>query len=188
MADKPSLLTIEPKGDVILELSSTKGKIQLLVSSKILTLMSPVFERLFSSQLKEGLRNNLTVKPVIPLPEDDAEAFIVLCKTTHFYKDKEPNSPSSACLERLAITCDKYDCVRAISHSSAAWLQAAAENCTWTDYNKLLLAAYVLDVPDAFSRISWKILLRHTGSFTSLPGVADHELGPSNLLGKTQSV
>lgn len=63
------------------------------------------------------------------------------------------------------------------------WLQAEIESNAAKNLNKLLSAAYVLDIPDAFSRISWEILLAQAGPFVSLSGVTDHSLVFGNILG-----
>jgi len=52
-----------------------------------------------------------------------------------------------------------------------AELQARIESFTAKDPNKLLFAVYVLDGPDAFSKISWEILLIQVGPFVNLPEV-----------------
>ncbi len=51
------------------------------------------------------------------------------------------------------------------------------------DLDRLLFAAYVLDSPDAFSRVSWEILFVQVGPFVNLPGLIDYELVTGNILG-----
>lgn len=169
-----TVVNIDPNGDVFLELSDLDRNVRLLVSSKVLALVSPVFAAMFRSRFKEGLNNGPPPSevPLIPLPEDDLEAFLVLCKVTHFQIKEVPKSLTSTCLEKFAIICDKYDCVGALKHSSTVWLHAALKTSAVEDFNKLLFAAYVLDIPDAFSRISWQIVLVQVGSFVFLPGLA----------------
>jgi len=115
---------------------------------------------MFSSRFKESLSNQTTSgKPPIPLPDDNAEAFTILCNAIHYRTDEVPRIVALACLENLAIICDKYNCTSALAPWSAMWLQVGIESHDAKDLNKLLFAAYVLDIPDAFSRISWEILL-----------------------------
>ncbi len=139
---------------------------------------------MFNSQFKEGLSNYpASGKPLIPLPDDNAEAFIVLCNVIHFRTDEVPKKLALTCLHDLAIICDKYNCTSALAPWSAMWLQAKIESFAAKDLNKLLFAAYVLDIPDAFSRISWEILLVQVGPFVNLPGVIDHDFVAGNILG-----
>lgn len=51
------------------------------------------------------------------------------------------------------------------------------------ELNKLLSAAFVLDMPEAFERISARALFFHKGPFLQLPGFSNHDLAPPRLLG-----
>ena len=152
--DKASLISIDHNGDTLLEVSNPDGKTRLLVSSKVLTLASPVFAAMFKSRFKEGLNNHSkSAKPPIPLLDDNAEAVIVLCNAIHLRTSEMPKKLAVACLKDLAVVCDKYDCTSALTPWSAMWLQAGTECLAVEDLDKLLFAAYVLDNPDAFSRV-----------------------------------
>lgn len=178
-----SVTDIDPNGDIIIELS-TKQKTRLLVSSKVLTLASPVFGKMLSSHFKEGLSNHANEeKTLISLPDDDADAFLVVFNIIHHRNNQVPKNLPTDCLENFAIICDKYDLSNALAPSSAVLLQTSVGTSPAQDFNKLLFAAYVLDVPEAFSRISWEILLIQVGPFVDLPGVSDHDLIPHTLLG-----
>lgn len=186
MADKASVINVDPSGDVILGVSCPDGQKRLLVSSKVQTLASPVFAAMFKSHFKEGLSSYPTsTKPPIPLPDDDAEAFIVLCNAIHYRTDDVPKKLTSTCLENLAIICDKYNCTSALAPWSAMWFQAKIDSFDAKDLHKLFFAAYILDSPDAFSRISWEILFIQVGPFLNLPGVTDHDFITGNILGRS---
>jgi len=88
-----------------------------------------------------------------------------------------------ACLTDLAVICDKYHCTSALAPWSAIWLQAEIASLAVKDLDRLLFAAYVLDSPDAFSRVSWEILFVQVGPFVNLPGLIDYELVTGNILG-----
>ncbi len=65
-----------PDGDVTFELSSGLiGKKHLLVSSKVLSLVSPVLGKMFEWESRAIQSNH-----VIALPDDDPEVFILLCE------------------------------------------------------------------------------------------------------------
>lgn len=201
-----SVIEIDGDGDVVFELSSPKpadGKTHLLVSSKALSLVSPVLEKLFAwetpalqGKISSASENLATLVPenrptrksrtplVIALPEDDTETFTLLCKITHHQMSGVPATLEPDSMAMFASMCHKYDCIKAVSHSSFRWLQAMAiENHNAGDLNKLLFAAFVLDMPEAFERISAKILLFHRGPFLELPGFSNQDLAPSSLLG-----
>jgi hypothetical protein len=183
-------INVDPNGDVILELSSPDGKKNLLVSSRVLSLASPVFRAMFASRFKEGLSNHSIPEcpHVIHLPEDDAEAFTILCNVLHFRVDEIPRQPDLICLQNIANICDKYDCCSALAAQCTVWLYTWIESqSSPVDWKGLLFVAYVLDASDPFSRISWEILKAQVGPFVSLPGLTDHELVHGNLLGKMSS-
>jgi hypothetical protein len=52
---KGKTVMIDPDGDVLLQVGSSEPKAHLLVSSKVLSLASPVFAVMLSPQFKEGI-------------------------------------------------------------------------------------------------------------------------------------
>lgn len=203
---KSKVVEIDGNGDVVFELSSTEpaaAKTHLLVSSKVLSLVSPVLEKVCAWETQvpqtkvlsasEGLATFVPKKrptsksqtlPVIALPEDDTETFTLLCKITHHQMSGVPNALEPDSIAKFASMCHKYDCIEAVSHSSFRWFQAMAiESHNAEELSKLLFAAFVLDMPEGFERISARILLIHTGPFLQLPGFTDHDLAPPTLLG-----
>ena len=185
MAESEIKITrIDPDGDVTLELSGPDGKSSLLVSSKALSLASPVFKAMFGSRFKEGLSNlSTTGKAPIPLPDDDMEAFTILCKIIHHQTNEIPRKLTLNCLESLATISDKYDCTKTLAPWGNTWLHSKIDYVHEEDHNKLLAVALVLDWPEPFSRISWDIILMHVGSFLAMPGLTDNSLVKYDLLG-----
>jgi len=185
LEDEDTTVKIDPNGDVFLEIPLECGKARLLVSSHCLGLASLVFSKMFNSQMKEGINNRPpSATPYsLPLPEDDLEAMSLLCNIIHHRTVDIPRNPSLACLKKLALLCNKYDCISLCSAWGELWLAARTETSLAKEFNELLCVAYILDIPEAFSKISWEILEAQTGSFMSLPGLTDHELIPSHLLG-----
>ncbi len=110
--DEASVINMDPNGDVMLEVSCPDGKTLLLVSFKVLTLASAVFATMSNSQFKEDLSNYPTSgKPSIPLPDDNAEAVIVLCNAIHLRTGEIPKNLALACLEDLAVRHGKGESV-----------------------------------------------------------------------------
>lgn len=179
---KTSMVIIDPEGDVALEFDEER----LLVSSKVLSLVSPVFAAMFKPQFKEGIQCHLTSEEpsTIPLPEDDAKTFVLFCKIVHHRSDEIPQELDISSLENLAFICDKYHCKGAITNCSILWLQKLVEAVPRRDFNRLLLVAYILDLPESFSIISWEILKLEVGPFVHLPGLADHHLVRHDFIGR----
>ena len=53
------------------------------------------------------------------------------------------------------------------------WLRVGLESSAPEDLNKLLLAAYILDIPVMFSKIFWENIVRQAGSSVHLPELAE---------------
>ena len=168
---------IDPDGDLRFELDG----VRLLVSSKALSLASDVFSRMLQSRFKEGLANHQGPgQPSVSLPEDNPEIMKTICWQIHHCNDVMPERMDPSLLLTLAEHCDKYDCSGALK--CWATLMIARFERVQTkeeDERKLLVAAYVFDLPGSFTWSSFWIISSQVGPFTGLPGVSDHPLIPS---------
>ncbi len=176
------VLEIDADGDVNLELScNPTGKIHISVSSKVLGWISPVLKKSFEWEFltRKPVPNK---KAVIPLPDDNMEPFVLLCKIAHHRIDEVPEALNTDDLLEFAKLCYKYDCTGAVATLSFRWLQIDVAKYQIKDLTKFLFAAYILDTPEPFMRISMRILLLHIGPFISLPGFTDQDLAPPALL------
>ena len=181
--DDAMTIAIDPDGDVLLEVSGLAGKIRLRVSSRVLSLASPDFKKMFQSGFKEGQTQNPACLRSVPLPEDDRDSVAVVCNVLHHRTDDIPLDVTTDCLVTIATICDKYELVRVIAPWNSMWLRRRIEGAVGDDLNRLLSTAYVLDIPEAFSSISWKMLCSHIGPFLGFPGTTDHGLVPYGVLG-----
>lgn len=180
------VVELDASGDFIIELSSQSSeKTHLLVSSKVLTMLSPVLGKVFEWESRaraDGEKGGAT--PVIPLPDDDAEVFTIICHIAHHKMESIPDTLKPEALAKFAEICKKYDCIRSFTHSSFRWLQLDLRPYSLTDLNKLLFAAYTLNIGDAFEKISRRILFHQRGSFSTLPGFPNHCLDHAVIIGK----
>jgi hypothetical protein len=184
LPDGPSTI-IDPNGDVILLLSRSDVDVHLRVSSNVLSLASPVLAETLEPHFRNRSCARTNSLPSIFLTGDDPEAFTLLCNTIHFRTDAILQSPSPSCLENLAVICHKYKCASAIKIHTASWMRNHPKEVR--DLHRLLVVAYALDIPEAFSVISWEILQRRVGPFFDLPGVTGHILVQHDLLGISAS-
>lgn len=107
----PSVEEIDPDGNVTL-LIEGQSRARFLVSSKILSMASPVFARLFGQRFYEGTQMANLSCPTIPLHEDDPVAMRIIIRILHYQEPKQGVSVDAESLAKLAIHCDKYDCSR----------------------------------------------------------------------------
>ena len=116
---------IDEDGDVLVQ----SGSKELLVSSKILALASPVFKAMFNSKFLEGSTIRNTQCPLqLPLPEDDPDALAVLFHILHFSSKRKFLTLEVDLQLELVKLSDKYDCTTSISGESGRWLRFLSEN------------------------------------------------------------
>jgi hypothetical protein len=108
-------IDLDRRGNVVVNIGGERVR----VSSTILSHASPVFAAMFGSGFKETVTaQTTTANPVnITLPEDDLNAFVVLCEIIHLQTDKmllAPQLRNIQELEKLRVLADKYQCVAKI--------------------------------------------------------------------------
>jgi hypothetical protein len=207
-----SRVVIDPDGDMLLRFhqeppgeKTSNEKIEekkletleLMVSSKVLSLVSPMFKAMLNGRFKESIElaeNKASSQPYTLTLPDDREAATILVRILHFNLAGIPEKPSPACMEQLAFLCDKYQCVNAMKYCGGLWLRDwlllyDGEEPTIDDLCRLLVFAYVTDLPKEFVDITWKIFLYHKGPFlsphTQVAILVDHPLLHKDLARKT---
>ncbi len=148
---QPKFLIADPNGDVKFIIGDPNSAKTLRVSSKVLSLASPVFAALFSLKSSEGvaLRNSTNVSE-ISLPDDDPEAMQLVCHILHHGHDIT-RKVSVALLEKVATLCDKHDTVTPLSAWSEVWLHAWKSILTEEDdWMKMMHISYVFGNSGAF--------------------------------------
>lgn len=115
---------------------------------------------MFKPHFKEGVEHHLQLGDplIIPLPEDDLEATTLFCQITHHRSPDLPRTPSPLCLENLAIFCDKYLCAGSVVSYGTLWIQRHSRSRSLEDLSRLLLLAYVLDLPESFATVSREMM------------------------------
>ncbi|KIW67461.1 hypothetical protein PV04_06710 [Phialophora macrospora] len=113
---------IDAAGDVVVQI----GEERVRISSKVMSLASPVFQAMFTSGFKEGMTHQATASNPISMPDDDPTAFIYLSRAIHFQGSELPEHVDIAFFEKLAGLYDKYQCAASI----ASYVQAPLEKLT----------------------------------------------------------
>ena len=155
----------DPTGDLILLLGSAEGDevTRVRVSSKVMSLASPVMAAMLSPRYSEG--NTLSEKGFLELalPEDDTEAMIWLCKA--FHHKQVLSQLSTDLIEKLAVVCDKYQMSLTLSPWSEAWL-LKTDGSLYGDQNhpRMLWISYALRNQSAFYKFSREMICGYTES------------------------
>ncbi|TVY71521.1 hypothetical protein LSUE1_G005374 [Lachnellula suecica] len=183
-ASDTETVKIDSAGDVLLIVGSAEPATRLLVSSKALSLSSPVFKAMFGPRYKEGSDLNLNCPTEVSLPEDDPEAMTLLCNCLHFRTDHIPRNIEFPLIKALAILCDKYDTGKAISAWSVLWFQKWETSKCEDGFEGLLMAIYALDCAEAFAKISKMAILEQVGPFDTRKILDGFDMVPDSLLGR----
>ena len=156
---EPTRIDLDPYGDVIFVLKD----VEIKMSSKALSLASPVFKALLRPTFSEGqaLRDGKTAR--IEFPDDDTEAMKAICKCAHF-QPEDPSNVTEKWLVNLAMLVDKYDCLGATRCFGALALASISIKLDQTlSDGHLLLPAYVLDDYVSFQRITKRLVFEVNG-------------------------
>lgn len=116
------LKCVDPQGDVVIN-TSTEG-FSLLVSSKILSLASPVFAAMFSPHFREGnsLATAASAPITIDLLEDAPAALENICNVLHYKHDLVTVKMHFHELLEIAVVADKYDLAKSLGPWRYIWL------------------------------------------------------------------
>lgn len=136
------ILQLDPLGDTIMVITdrSRHTSRSFLVSSRILSLASPVFTVMFKPDARE-MRQTVRL-------DDDPETMGWMLSILHHQCADVPLSIHPRVLARLAIHCDKYDCCMALRAWSSHWCNMLQSPNTPEDIGHILLAAYMLRAPN----------------------------------------
>lgn len=178
---------VDPDGDIILAVSNT---LELRVSSRVMSLTSPVFKAMLGPHFAEGhaLREATPGTPkIISLPDDNAADMKLLCFVLHPTNSNIPDGIKADPLCSFARLVDKYGCAEAVKFTASVWcsrLEEAEETYVfWENTEVVLTAVYYLDNPFYFARITNNLAHQsdeYPGKIDSVPYLIQR------LYGKTQ--
>ncbi|KAE8371688.1 hypothetical protein BDV26DRAFT_286588 [Aspergillus bertholletiae] len=155
---------IDPEGNVIL-LVEGQSTARFLVSSKILSMASQVFAKLFNSKFSEGIQMTHSTCPTISIHGDDTAAMRTIIRILHYQDPPQDNPINAESFAIIAIHCDKYDCIKALRPWTFKWFSDLQSIATAEEYGYLLLAAHLFRSAEQFSRISVKAQTRLSSKF-----------------------
>ena len=164
------------------------------VSSKVLSLASPVFATMFGPRYLEGHILSKQARfstPSFPLPEEDPEAMIWFCRALHLQLNANETGMTVGLILKIATLCDKYDASTALSGWSHLWLQNLSNPMARDPTTPSRHAAKVLYMSYAFNvhRVFWLVTrdIVHHSSLEDIHGLKDksqYSILPNRLLGK----
>ena len=131
--------------------------IRIRVSSKHLTLASPVFRRMLSANYKEGLHLCSQGHAELPLPDDNPAAFLVILHLIHGQIRKVPRQIGLSMLTEMAVLVDKYELLESVEMLLDPWLQNLKSTIPLTLNNDLLpwiCISWVFKKPEIYKKVT----------------------------------
>lgn len=151
-ATSPGKIIADPRGDIIFLVGPDDNRTSIQVSSKALSLASPVFRAMFGSGFLEGTPTGSGVPRTVALPDDNPAAMSVLCYILHFQFDQD-SMGSFKVFESLAVLVDKYQCAQALKPWTTSWIQRWPGSSEGEDnYFNMVHIAYAFDLPEVFHK------------------------------------
>ncbi len=168
------------RGDVLIICDSK----EMLVSSHVLSMVSPVFERMFEPGFSEGDKKRSKDDPLLlPLDDDSSDALALLFHILHLSPRQRYNEPSVDLLLRLVQLADKYGCLDSIQDPIERWLYPSTEfkRHDRADLVKLVAVSFLVGSRDSF-RESARMLLKKS-SVDEIEDLSIQNLLPQSLKG-----
>ena len=131
--------------------------IRIRVSSKHLTLASPVFRTMFKVNYNEGLSLYSQCHAELPLQDDNPAAFLIILHLIHGQIRKVPRKVDLSMLTELAILVDKYELLESVEMLLDHWLQNLKSTIPLTLNNDLLpwiCISYVFKKSEIFKKVT----------------------------------
>lgn len=182
---------IDPEGDMVLHLSSNPlDPAQVVrVSSKVLTLASPVFKAMLGPnsnfQEAQALRDENNKSPVIHLQGDNLKALVMVLQVAHLSVPMMPRKMAIDEFYELAIVCDKYDMAKVLVPWANLWVCPEEYECDDADLRWLVIA-WVFRLEMKFQDITRLLMLQTDLEDKRLVLYGEpvtHELIPEHVIG-----
>ncbi len=101
------------------------------------------------------------------MPDDDVDMMGIICPVAYHYQNAVSDLLSPQDFLKVAIAARKHDCIFSITNASRHWLKPAG-TADIEEFMHLMAAAYLLNDPKAFQRITCVLSPHHTGPFHGL--------------------
>ncbi|KAH8648207.1 hypothetical protein BGZ60DRAFT_423350 [Tricladium varicosporioides] len=161
------LISLDSNGDAVLAVGDSQEIVKFLISTKVLSLASPVFAKMFGPNFQEGHKLRCGENIEVRLEDDNALAMEVILKALHYYRINQRHPTDVEEMASIAVHCDKYDCAGALSPWISYWLNKFKPMTGPPEaLGFLLLTAYILDDAEQFMEISAMAIRNLTISFS----------------------
>ncbi|KAF7951382.1 hypothetical protein EAE96_006697 [Botrytis aclada] len=163
------------------ELSDTSWvelkQVRMLVSSKHMTVASPVFKDMLKAGSQEGIELKKTGKLELLLPGDDSKAWNILLDIIHGRFRSVPLDTNLPLFTQIALLCHKYQMHEIAYAFTPAWkMSAGHDSVSGEDIPRWIFIAWTFNMADVLEEITKGLAFNYTGNgiqkllgMTSLP-------------------
>lgn len=163
-------------------------KTQIKVNSQFLSAASKPLRAMFKPEWESANGLKLPGEPYsVLLPEDDPAVMQVICAVIHLQNHMVPKDLPVPLIFSVAVTADKYDCIRALKFASNSWCHPE-KNHTINDLFTLAAAAYLFEDAAAFKSITKQMILIHKGPFAPVPSLDVEAIMDWRFLGECAAI
>ncbi|KAF7869635.1 hypothetical protein EAF04_004419 [Stromatinia cepivora] len=136
-------------------------KYHLLVSSKHMSLASPVFKAMLTGGFQEAVELREKGRTEIGLPDDDADVMIILANVIHGRFKLVPKTLYLGSLTRMAILVDKYQCYESVDFLRNVWttgFQTHRWSRNWYNTARWICVAWVFELYAEFKEATESVI------------------------------
>lgn len=163
---------------------------RVLVSSKHMSLASPVFKAMLQGSFQEGLTLKTKGKLEVPLLYDDPAAMRILLAIIHGRINTVPLKIDLGTFTQIAILVDKYQCPESVQLLPPIWSKALSNTWfgygTWADIASWMCIAWQFKLDDEFFKAAQVIQDQSTCSLEEIMKQMKYTLPiPKVVIGKS---
>lgn len=118
---------------------------------------------MLSPHFKEGSTLTAQSKVSIPLPDDDPDTMVILCKSIHMRFDMRAEDISLGSLLKLGVVVDKYDSSRGMGGLPYYWIHKHLPSPSTHGLASLFVASYLLNESKMFQRLGYDLQMTAKG-------------------------
>ncbi|TGO37968.1 hypothetical protein BHYA_0085g00460 [Botrytis hyacinthi] len=152
-------------------------QVRMLVSSKHMSVASPVFKAMLQTSSQEGIELKKTGKVELSLRDEDSKAWNILLNIIHGRFRSVPLEINLSMFTQIALLCDKYQMYEVAYAFTPTWkMSAGHDSVSGEDIPRWIFIAWTFSMKDVLEEITKGLALNYTGngiqklfSMTSLP-------------------
>jgi hypothetical protein len=148
-----SNISIDPNGDRTLIVGTGENQKLFRVSSKAMSLASPVWKAMFTGPYRESTAEEIS------FPEAEPNALLIALRIAHLQFKDLPSSLDFQGLLDLAFICDVYDMVPIIRPFSTDWISALEPLAEQVGHEEWLSIAWTFGLREIFERTARMLVL-----------------------------